>query len=47
MRNAAIDMQAASDHGVTVCGTGGVVYPTAELTWGIAEFIEWPEDATG
>jgi phosphoglycerate dehydrogenase-like enzyme len=35
MRNAAIDMQAASDHGVVVCGTGGVVYPTAELTWGL------------
>ncbi|MBI3757108.1 MAG: D-2-hydroxyacid dehydrogenase family protein [Deltaproteobacteria bacterium] len=35
MRNAAIDMQAASDHGVTVCGTGGVGYPTAELTWGL------------
>jgi phosphoglycerate dehydrogenase-like enzyme len=35
MRNAAIDMQAASDHGVTVCGSGGVVYPTAELTWGL------------
>jgi phosphoglycerate dehydrogenase-like enzyme len=35
MRNAAIDMQAASDHGVTVCGTGGVIYPTAELTWGL------------
>lgn len=35
MRNAAIDMHAASDHGVTVCGTGGVIYPTAELTWGL------------
>lgn len=35
MRNAAIDMQAATDHGVVVCGTGGVVYPTAELTWGL------------
>jgi phosphoglycerate dehydrogenase-like enzyme len=35
MRNAAIDMQAASDCGVVVCGTGGVVYPTAELTWGL------------
>jgi phosphoglycerate dehydrogenase-like enzyme len=35
MRNAAIDMQAATDHGVTVCGTGGVIYPTAELTWGL------------
>jgi phosphoglycerate dehydrogenase-like enzyme len=35
MRNAAIDMQAATDHGVVVSGTGGVVYPTAELTWGL------------
>ncbi|HKA54402.1 MAG TPA: D-2-hydroxyacid dehydrogenase family protein [Candidatus Binatia bacterium] len=35
MRNAAIDMQAAADRGVVVCGTGGVVYPTAELTWGL------------
>jgi phosphoglycerate dehydrogenase-like enzyme len=35
MRNAAIDLQAATDHGVVVCGTGGVVYPTAELTWGL------------
>jgi phosphoglycerate dehydrogenase-like enzyme len=35
MRNAAIDMQAATDHEVVVCGTGGVVYPTAELTWGL------------
>lgn len=35
MRNAAIDMQAATDHGVIVSGTGGVVYPTAELTWGL------------
>jgi phosphoglycerate dehydrogenase-like enzyme len=35
MRNAAIDMQAASDCGVVVCGTGGVLSPTAELTWGL------------
>lgn len=35
MRNAAIDMQAATDHGVIVSGTGGVVHPTAELTWGL------------
>ncbi len=35
MRNAAIDLQAAIDCGVVVCGTGGVVYPTAELTWGL------------
>ncbi len=35
MRNAAIDLQAASDCGVVVCGTGGVLSPTAELTWGL------------
>ena len=35
MRNAAIDLDAARDAGVTVCGTGGLGYPTAELTWGL------------
>jgi phosphoglycerate dehydrogenase-like enzyme len=35
MRNAAIDLAAATDCGVLVCGTGGVLYPTAELTWGL------------
>jgi phosphoglycerate dehydrogenase-like enzyme len=35
MRNAAIDVQAAADCGVVVCGTGGVLSPTAELTWGL------------
>ena len=35
MRNAAIDMQAATDCGVLVCGTGGILYPTAELSWGL------------
>ena len=35
MRNAAIDMQAAADCNVLVCGTGGLLYPTAELTWGL------------
>jgi len=35
MRNAAIDLEAATDCGVLVCGTGGVLYPTAELTWGL------------
>ena len=34
-RNAAIDMDAATELGVTVCGTGGLGYPTAELTWAI------------
>ena len=35
MRNASIDLDAARDAGVTVCGTGGLGYPTAELTWGL------------
>jgi phosphoglycerate dehydrogenase-like enzyme len=35
MRNAAFDMGAASDLGILVCGTGGLLYPTAELTWGL------------
>ncbi|HLI11766.1 MAG TPA: D-2-hydroxyacid dehydrogenase family protein [Alphaproteobacteria bacterium] len=35
MRNAAIDMAAASSRGVLVCGTEMLPYPTAELTWGL------------
>jgi phosphoglycerate dehydrogenase-like enzyme len=35
MGNAAIDMDAARERGVTVCGTGGLPSPTAELTWGL------------
>lgn len=35
MRNASFDMQAAADHGVTVCGTEGLGHPTAELTVGL------------
>jgi phosphoglycerate dehydrogenase-like enzyme len=35
MRNAAIDVQAAARRGVTVCGTGSHVHPTAELTWAL------------
>jgi phosphoglycerate dehydrogenase-like enzyme len=35
MRNAAIDMAAASDHKVTVCGTESAGHPTAELTIGL------------
>jgi phosphoglycerate dehydrogenase-like enzyme len=35
MRNAAIDVAAARDHGVVVCGTPMLGYPTAELTWGL------------
>jgi phosphoglycerate dehydrogenase-like enzyme len=35
MRNAAIDVEAADSCGVTVCGTGSLRYPTAELTWAL------------
>jgi phosphoglycerate dehydrogenase-like enzyme len=33
--NAAIDLAAAADHGVTVCGTGGSPSAAPELTWGL------------
>jgi phosphoglycerate dehydrogenase-like enzyme len=35
MRNASIDVAAAGERGITVCGTSGLPYPTAELTWGL------------
>ncbi len=35
MRNAAIDMAAATDLGILVCGTGGSGRSTMELTWGL------------
>jgi phosphoglycerate dehydrogenase-like enzyme len=35
MANAAIDLAAAAERGVTVCGTGGIGTSTAELTWGL------------
>ena len=35
MRNASIDVAAATERGITVCGTSGLPYPTAELTWGL------------
>ena len=35
MRNAAIDLQAAREHGVTVCGTASRSEPPAELTWAL------------
>jgi phosphoglycerate dehydrogenase-like enzyme len=39
MKNAAIDMKAAADHGVTVCGTALSPGPTAELTWGLIQAL--------
>jgi phosphoglycerate dehydrogenase-like enzyme len=35
MRNASIDLRAAADRRIVVCGTGGVPSPTAELTWAL------------
>ena len=35
MRNASVDIKAASRLGIIVCGTRGLGYPTAELTWGL------------
>ena len=35
MANAAIDVDAAAGRGVTVCGTGGILTPTSEHTWGL------------
>ncbi len=33
--NAVIDFDAARRRGVTCCGTGGIITPTSELTWGL------------
>lgn len=35
LRNASIDMQAATDCGILVCGTRGSTYAAAELTWAL------------
>ena len=35
MRNPSIDLDAARELGVTVCGTDGSGHPAAELTWGL------------
>jgi phosphoglycerate dehydrogenase-like enzyme len=35
MANASIDLAAARERGITVCGTGGNQGATAELTWGL------------
>ena len=34
-RNKSIDIEAANDRGITVCGTGILPNGTAELTWGL------------
>ena len=35
MKNSAIDMDAARNHGIVVCGTASLPYPAPELTWGL------------
>jgi phosphoglycerate dehydrogenase-like enzyme len=35
LRNASIDVAAAAERGIQVCGTEMAPYPTAELTWGL------------
>jgi phosphoglycerate dehydrogenase-like enzyme len=35
MRNLSIDLAAAAEHGITVCGTRGRANATPELTWGL------------
>ena len=47
MRNAAIDMAAAREKGVLVCGTELLPHPAAELTWGLimAHSLNIPRDA--
>jgi len=47
MRNFAIDMAAARERGVAVCGTELLPYPAAELTWGLilALSLNIPHDA--
>ena len=37
MRNASVDVAAAKARGVTVCGTTGSPWATAELTWGLLQ----------
>jgi phosphoglycerate dehydrogenase-like enzyme len=47
MRNAAIDLAAAKEKGVLVCGTELLPHPAAELTWGLimAHSLNIPRDA--
>lgn len=49
MANAAIDLQAARRHGVSVRGTGAVAHATPELTWGLILSLvrHIPEESAG
>ncbi|MBT4046454.1 MAG: D-2-hydroxyacid dehydrogenase family protein [Rhodospirillaceae bacterium] len=39
MRNGAIDMAAAADHNVTVCGTAGSTEATVEMIWALIQAV--------
>jgi phosphoglycerate dehydrogenase-like enzyme len=39
MRNGAIDMAAAAEHGVTVCGTAGSSAATEEMIWALIQAV--------
>ncbi|CAB4869044.1 unannotated protein [freshwater metagenome] len=39
LSNAVIDIAAAVAHGITVCGTSGIITPTSELTWGLIHAV--------
>lgn len=39
LSNVVIDLHAAAEHGVTVCGTVGIVTPTSELTWALIHAV--------
>ena len=39
MRNGAIDMKAAADHGITVCGTAGNAESTVEMIWALIQAV--------
>ncbi len=39
MRNGAIDMKAAADHGITVCGTAGNTESTVEMIWALIQAV--------
>ena len=38
-QNASIDVGAATEQGITVCGTRGLLNPTSELTWGLIHAV--------
>ena len=39
MRNGAMDMRAAAEHGVTVCGTSGSTASTVEMIWALIQAV--------